>query len=603
LDAAVRQVVEAAGRHRAATLTGALLLAIAPPGLGLTLGEVNVRSAIGQRLAASVPVRTADGESLVKGCVAVRNGTSGLNGVRQAEVTTPQAGKPGDYTLELTTIAPLYEPMYELELRVDCPGAPAVVRQYVLMLDLPGSRYAADLPLAPPATAPELPAASDPVPMTGARPTLPAARNALAPDASALATGLKYRVREGDTLSSIAARVQGRRESIWALADRIFAANPQAFIRGDANLIRLGVEIVIPDATAVGPAATAAAPAEIPAPPTPLPQVPPALQALPAVPAPATGEPAPAASSAAPDPELNTAMAGDPLPAAVLPPARPAASRPATPAPVKKASQPRPAPAQADAPSAAPASPLAATIAGVVFGLVVSALLWLGRNLPSRTPWRNPRRSTAPAARPQAVEPARPAPIPIPVPAHRPLPSFTVSYSAAEDDPLAREFAPPEPPAASQPGKKEITAELEQLFVSTGTGADAGKTVAARAFGAPAAADIGEPAEGVDVLLGDDGATINAPAPAAARGATGTDPLSDSGTIDLHALASATGGRQQEQARDLMDALNLLERDYEEELTASQVLDLSAMRQALANAADPGDEVDEEATTVRQNSR
>jgi hypothetical protein len=41
-----------------------------------------------------------------------------------------------------------------------------------------------------------------------------------------------------------------------------------------------------------------------------------------------------------------------------------------------------------------------------------------------------------------------------------------------------------------------------------------------------------------------------------------------------------------EQAQTLLEALTLLERDYEEELTASQVLDMSAMRKALGDGAD-----------------
>ena len=39
-------------------------------------------------------------------------------------------------------------------------------------------------------------------------------------------------------------------------------------------------------------------------------------------------------------------------------------------------------------------------------------------------------------------------------------------------------------------------------------------------------------------------------------------------------------------AETLLQALSLLERDYEAELTASQVLDLSAMREALATGTD-----------------
>ena len=50
--------------------------------------------------------------------------------------------------------------------------------------------------------------------------------------------------------------------------------------------------------------------------------------------------------------------------------------------------------------------------------------------------------------------------------------------------------------------------------------------------------------------------------------------------MDIHALA-ASATKDQQQAQTLLEALTLLERDYEEELTASQVLDMSAVREAL----------------------
>ena len=57
--------------------------------------------------------------------------------------------------------------------------------------------------------------------------------------------------------------------------------------------------------------------------------------------------------------------------------------------------------------------------------------------------------------------------------------------------------------------------------------------------------------------------------------------------MDLHALASSAT-KDQQQAQTLLEALTLLERDYEQELTASQIVDMSAMRAALGNdSAEP----------------
>jgi hypothetical protein len=66
---------------------------------------------------------------------------------------------------------------------------------------------------------------------------------------------------------------------------------------------------------------------------------------------------------------------------------------------------------------------------------------------------------------------------------------------------------------------------------------------------------------------------------------TDAEATSQSGTVDIHALA-ASATRDQQQAQTLLEALTLLERDYEEELTASQVLDMSAVRQALGSDFD-----------------
>jgi hypothetical protein len=55
-------------------------------------------------------------------------------------------------------------------------------------------------------------------------------------------------VSRGDTLSTIAKRVDGRLpNTIWAVANQLFADNAQAFIRNDPNRIKLGSLIRIPD--------------------------------------------------------------------------------------------------------------------------------------------------------------------------------------------------------------------------------------------------------------------------------------------------------------------------------------------------------------------
>ena len=180
-----------------------------------------------------------------------------------------------------------------------------------------------------------------------------------------------------------------------------------------------------------------------------------------------------------------------------------------------------------------------------------------------------------------------------------------MSFTPANEDVLAAEFADePGPPTRhrrdgpaqlrdSGPAPSEdITSELEGIFDGTDTTIqkrlNAEKTVAARAFtsdddGYTTAAPDSE----VDFLVGDPtdedatllASTVDQPRP-------NLEATAQLPTVDLRTLATSAT-KDEQQAQTLLEALTLLERDYEEELTASQVLDMSAVREAL------GDELDE----------
>lgn len=532
---------QGSGRERlvASTLTGMALLAASPPGQTLSLGELTVHSQLGQRLDISVPVQLAEGESLASGCIqSIPAGSNDLSRIPNASVVTPEAARAGEYTLKISSAAALYEPIYALSLQASCPGTAAITRQYVLMLDLPGmTTDQASVPTQPPLTQPAAAPAALPASLNSGdalRAAVPRQRPLRArrmPEAAGtpILPGTRYQVVEGDTLSSIAARVSGRKVDLWTLTGQIFAANPAAFIRNDINLIKLGSTIVIPatDTTADLPGA-AAMPATLPVP-VPLP-----LREPVSAPMLATLPPeveAVAVTNGAVATEVVTVPPAAAAPVSRIAPTAPPAARTATPAVV-------PPDTLADAPATSEASPVAATAAGIVFGLLVSALLWLRNRLPAVTRKRSPK----PAAKATTADEALPlvaaiAPKPIAVRMERAEPSITVQWSARPDDSLAEEFsavpAAPAPPVsaarASAGATEEITSELEKLF-------------------------------------GDDSETMNAPAPAPA-----VQSMSDS---------------DDKKAETLLQALSLLERDYEAELTASQVLDLSAMREALATGTD-----------------
>jgi hypothetical protein len=219
-------------------------------------------------------------------------------------------------------------------------------------------------------------------------------------------------------------------------------------------------------------------------------------------------------------------------------------------------------------------NPVIAASAGILFGLCISALLWARGRLPSRK-----RAAAKPAPDRQAPSPFATTALataitttPAPLLTRSLEPAFSVSYTPPADDSIAREFT-----------GEHVTAELEELFDSTDTTIqkrlNAEKTIAARSLGTDLQDDdapaLAKPGSGVDFLVGD-------PAD--------EDATSQSGTVDIHALA-ASATKDQQQAQTLLEALTLLERDYEEELTASQVLDMSAVREALGSDFDEPTEI------------
>jgi len=573
---------------------------LAPSAHALTLGDINVRSTLGQRLNASVPVRLSSGEALASACVTPGHKASDLRRVPGATVTTPEATREGLYELEISSQSALYEPMYELELKVNCPGAPVVVRQYVLMLDLPAAiaSSAAASPDAanPPATAASSAIATLPAQQAAApvgQPRAPLARATASASGTTIASGSRYRVSDGDTLSAIAVRVRDRKVSLRVLADAIQAANPDAFIRNDANLIKLGSEILIPEVSATSsplagpmtlPVQAAAVP---PAPTATTATTPPPPASVPEIPASTTTPPA---AAGVPPP------AGDIQPAQVQAAPIPAAQRPAT-TEIAVAPADEPIQSNSDEPS-----PLLAAGAGILFGLCISALLWFRGRFPARKqPETRQVASIDPAPR---TDTAAGAAVVAPLVTRTTEPGFSVSYSTQYDDSLDAAFSSfePEPATLAQQfeapktaapaASDEITSQLEELFDGTDTTIrkrlDAGKSAAPHLTESdlsdgfqPDEIESGTP---VDFLVGElpDEISETMAAPTADLAGPDTRSTSDSGTVDIHTLVSAATTDDQ-QAQTLLEALTLLERDYEEELTASQILDPSLVRKFVAN--------------------
>src|SRR6056297_1333166 len=320
------------------------------PAAALELGEPVVRSGLGQPLEVVVPYATWGNERLTADCVSLGRGQpddpAGLPVLTAGRVSSTAGNR-----LVIRSDRGIREPLLGMNLKVDCASTPFIIRSYTLIIDPPGLApvTAEPAPVPAPRRAPAEPAAVLPASSANGRTSranVPAPTEPLSP-------GSAYRVRVGDTLSTIAQRVTDRPGGIWATAERIFAANPEAFIGGDMDRLRAGSVLEIPatdtKATAGGPAAATPA-ATATAATTPTRAAPPADASM------SAGE----ATLAAP-----TAVAGGSAEAAAPAATAPATSTPSTAAAAASAERIRPAVRQAmDEMAAEPPSPFKSEPAG-----------------------------------------------------------------------------------------------------------------------------------------------------------------------------------------------------------------------------------------------
>jgi Tfp pilus assembly protein FimV len=554
------------------------------PAQAVTLGEIAVDSSLGQPLTARVPVTLAPGEMLTNECLSsVPVGSSDLIGVPEPRFRLEGAASSGAVELRVSTARSLYEPMYELQLQVRCPGTALVVRQYVLMLDLPGA-VTRPVTAAPPAPAAQPAAARSESAAVASPPAVRPARAKVQPGEPIVA-GVRYRVQAGDTLSTIAARVNGRSGmGIWQLADRIFTANPAAFIGNNPDLIKLGAEIVIPAASAVVPGSAAEQP-----------EVPPAAQppAVPVSVATAVEAPLLPSADAVPPPvelPVESAVATVPEPVAT-----PVAADP--PAAVVRVT------AVDDEPDSA-APPWLAALLGVLIGAAASLALLRERLVSALR--RTPATSTTVAAS-AGTAAAVPAAAPVPQPI-RTFPAREPSMVVVEEPAAqpAAKYPEPVPSKAReemspQPQSDHDTRDdLASLFgvepdINLFEGENSGLTGQSATPDLDLDLDLSAAAVGTEVdedigWLDNNDETALTPTDRAERlrgsGGDTVEQQMDLNTMSNKAIEDA------ELSATLKEALDLLESDYEDELTASRVIDRSKL---------PGfsNQDDEEDTLIR----
>ena len=206
------------------------------PASALELGELTVQSRLGQPLRASIAYALAPNEQLSDYCVTMRPGpsVSGLPGFGAATVSVANG------VIMLTGKTPVREPMISAHVVVNCPYSANLSREYMLFIDPLISVQATTVTLQ---TTPQ----AEPIAVPLAAVERPVTTVLAEPVQKNIGTATSYQVQPGESLSMIAQRIENRSVGLWPAVNAIFAANPDAFMNNDPNQLKSGSWLSIPD--------------------------------------------------------------------------------------------------------------------------------------------------------------------------------------------------------------------------------------------------------------------------------------------------------------------------------------------------------------------
>ena len=203
------------------------------PATALELGEIQIQSALGQPLRASIAYALGPNESIAGYCVSLNPGVAanGLPAIVGANLSV------ADGVIALTSTAAIREPLMTVRLNIGCPYTPNLSREYMLFFDP-----------AQPLVAPVQAASSVPLSNAAGRAASSAPTTSSAPvDRTPIDSNERYRVQVGDSLSHIAQRIENRPVGLWSAVAQIFDANPDAFLDEDPNRLKAGSWLVMPN--------------------------------------------------------------------------------------------------------------------------------------------------------------------------------------------------------------------------------------------------------------------------------------------------------------------------------------------------------------------
>lgn len=258
-----------------------LLIALAlasTPLLAVDLGQIQVKSALGQPLLAEIPVHAATPAELQHLTAQLASSDefarAGIAGGRTTiplhfSVADAAGGQP---VIRITSATPVEDPFLDLLIEVNAQSGKSV-REFAILLDPPGSAAPAAMAAAPavprtqPAPVPPspAPAAIPPQPQSpaGAVERTPPRAAAAATSPAPAAAGQYGPVVRGDTLSAIARTATPAGVDVHQMLLAIKQANPDAFYRDNINALKAGAILRLPTATEAQTMAVVAAIAEV----------------------------------------------------------------------------------------------------------------------------------------------------------------------------------------------------------------------------------------------------------------------------------------------------------------------------------------------------
>ena len=238
--------------------------------MALDLGQVQVKSTLGEPLLAEIPLHPANPAELQHLTVQLAsNEDFARAGIVGGRTTIPlhfsvakTAG--GQSVIRITSSVAVDDPYLDLLLQVN-DKAGTSVREFAILLDPPGSHMTASAaPAAAAASRPVRRAAAPAAPRPSrATAAAPAPAPAAPTHSAAPATGQFGPVQRGQTLSSIAHATAPAGVDISQMLVALKQANPDAFYRDNINALKTGAVLRVPTATEAQAMAVAAAMAEV----------------------------------------------------------------------------------------------------------------------------------------------------------------------------------------------------------------------------------------------------------------------------------------------------------------------------------------------------